>query len=163
LVTLFTSPRELTQELRFDDRFSDLLPRLPGRGASLRQVAGAVVSLLGERGLLDAGFFDFLRSSRPGRAAEIGQVARLWPATTQRDSPRADTKVGVRVKLLTSISVEGELAQFVTYSARSSTFAADLPGAGASQAKVAAAVVKQLQARKLLDRSLFDTLRSERP
>jgi hypothetical protein len=164
LVSLFTSPKELAMELQLDDTFADLVQRLPGAGASLQQLAGATVSLLEKRGLLDAGFFDFLRRSRPGRAADIAQVARQWPATTtRRPSQRTGTNVDALVKLLTSIFVEGELAQFVTFSDRYSVFAADLPGKGASQAKVAAAVVKQLQARKLLDRSLFDALKRERP
>jgi hypothetical protein len=164
LLATFTSPSDLKSELTFDDRLGPLVPKLPERGASMRQYAGSAVSLFAGRGLIDAAFFELIRKHSPGQAARITQVQQLWPAAAAgRASPRARSKTDALVELLTSLFVEGELQQFVSFHERWSVFEKELPGRGASQAKVAAAVVKQLAARGMIDRSAFESLKSERP
>jgi hypothetical protein len=164
LLTCFESPLALQRELSDDERLGPLVPKLPEPGASMRQYAGSAVSLFAERGLIDAAFFDLIRKASPGHVGRIDQVQRQWPATAAaKAQPRARSKTDALVELLTSLFVEGELQRFVSDHPRWSVFTNDLPGRGASQAKVAAAVVKQLAARGMIDGSAFESLRSERP
>lgn len=60
---------------------------LPMPPASLSVIADAAVTQLLQRGLVDAAFFDRLRSERPGRLADIERVRALFEAPVPVQTP----------------------------------------------------------------------------
>lgn len=81
LLSLFGAD-EFRRWLRFDTEASIIVHDLPGPTASASDLVCKAVDRLVEHGLVNHSFFVRLRDARPRRAADIDQVAVLWPSTT---------------------------------------------------------------------------------